>query len=264
MKTDIKLNLKTVYHEKQFLGHCAIHCLNNLFQTSWINYKQLNQIANELCKENDNLLESTLLNTLFSTNITNYKSIIPYYGSFDINCIIKALSIKQYKIVEHILSSDNLLKYDFDSNGYIGLIIHTNQIHMYMPSNHWFSMIRMRKNKISVSTASNRSGINAPKEGGGSGGEYSVYCGTSAPVSESESTLISTLVVTSPTLITTIPTSLNPIPKPMSNMDFDEYMYVLLDSNNEEPIQYNKQGMLDYIVECITKHNGQIFIVSKE
>lgn len=37
-----------MFHEKQYLMHCAVHTLNNLFQESWVTAALMDDIANEL------------------------------------------------------------------------------------------------------------------------------------------------------------------------------------------------------------------------
>lgn len=38
----------TMYHEKQYLMHCAVHTLNNLFQEPWATASLMEDIATEL------------------------------------------------------------------------------------------------------------------------------------------------------------------------------------------------------------------------
>lgn len=37
-----------MYHEKQYLMHCAVHTLNNLFQEPWATAALMEDIAKEL------------------------------------------------------------------------------------------------------------------------------------------------------------------------------------------------------------------------
>lgn len=37
-----------MYHEKQYLMHCAVHTLNNLFQEPWATASLMEDIATEL------------------------------------------------------------------------------------------------------------------------------------------------------------------------------------------------------------------------
>lgn len=43
-----RLEAGGVFHEKQYLMHCAVHTLNNLFQESWATASLMDDIAKEL------------------------------------------------------------------------------------------------------------------------------------------------------------------------------------------------------------------------
>jgi hypothetical protein len=94
------------YHEKQHLGHCAVHALNNLFQEEWSSYDMLNKIAIELHVSNGCVSDS-----MFGFN--PFKSTIPFMGYFDISCIIKALEQRNCRICEHFLKVSDVKSYDF-------------------------------------------------------------------------------------------------------------------------------------------------------
>jgi hypothetical protein len=84
-----------LYHEKQWLGHCAVHALNNLFQEQLVDYDEMCGYAQALHANNSE--------RCLALSVNPYKSCIPYMGYFDISVIIKALDSKQKgKISEHI------------------------------------------------------------------------------------------------------------------------------------------------------------------
>ncbi|CAN0528383.1 unnamed protein product, partial [Ectocarpus sp. 8 AP-2014] len=43
-----KMPSDDMFHEKQYLMHCAVHTLNNLFQESWATASLMEDIAKEL------------------------------------------------------------------------------------------------------------------------------------------------------------------------------------------------------------------------
>jgi len=94
------------YHELQYLGHCAVHVLNNLFQEKWTTYDELIQIAYDLHIANGGVSDS-----IFGLN--PFKSAIPFMGYFDISCIIKALEKRNCRVSEHILKVADLKSFDF-------------------------------------------------------------------------------------------------------------------------------------------------------
>ena len=86
----------SLYHEKQKLGHCAVHALNNLFQEQWVDYDEMCEYAREL----------HYADSPSCLSVNPYMSIIPYMGYFDISVIIKALASKRKgTISEHITAA---------------------------------------------------------------------------------------------------------------------------------------------------------------
>lgn len=92
-----------LYHEKQRLGHCAIHTLNNIYQESWVTYDMIADIAKELHRVD---LWNKSSTSFFGIN--PYMSLFPYYGDFDITCIQRLLEQRGSKIVQHIITEDQM------------------------------------------------------------------------------------------------------------------------------------------------------------
>lgn len=140
------------YHEKQILGHCAIHSLNNLFQSRWISYDDLVHIAQELHQAD----QSAGLASICSFN--PYRSQIPFHGYFDISCIVKALSYKDCELTEHILTTKDVISLDISSSQIIGLIINEKNPSFFCnfwESRHWYSILFDHENLSFVNLDSN-------------------------------------------------------------------------------------------------------------
>lgn len=128
-----------MYHEKQHLAHCAVHAVNNLFQQEWITYSDFAKIAQKLHQLDMN----NGISGSFSFN--PYKSIVPFLGNFDVQCLAEALKFKKCRISEHIviasrISEKTLRVKDSSTVGYI--------INKEIPrwfglrsSNHWFTVL---------------------------------------------------------------------------------------------------------------------------
>lgn len=96
------MKLSSFYHEKQNLAHCAIHTLNNLFQSKWISYSDMKRISIDLYQLDK---QSGLISTC---SLNPYISSLPYVGYFDIACIIKALEDKNCEITQHVININDL------------------------------------------------------------------------------------------------------------------------------------------------------------
>lgn len=141
-----------IYHEKQLLGRCGLHCVNNIFQEKILTYEKMIDITTELYIDDGN-------NGVFSL-FNPYKSIIPYVGYFDINVIIKALSIKKLSISDHIIRIVDLDDYNFESETIIGIIINNNNKYFKLIStNHWFGITKYNNEYYNVDSK-----INNPKK----------------------------------------------------------------------------------------------------
>mmetsp|Transcript_8055 Transcript_8055/g.13665 ORF Transcript_8055/g.13665 Transcript_8055/m.13665 type:complete len:214 (+) Transcript_8055:205-846(+) len=93
-----------MYHEKQLLGHCAVHALNNLFQEQWVDFELMCQHSQELYNED---VQRGFVSKCFSLN--PYKSVIPYYGDFDISVIVRALGAsRRGRLCGHISSLQDI------------------------------------------------------------------------------------------------------------------------------------------------------------
>jgi hypothetical protein len=141
-------NADDIYHEKQILGRCALHCVNNIFQEKLLTYDMMIDITNELYIDDRNIGVFSIFNP--------YKSIIPYVGYFDINVIMKALSIKKYSISDHIVNVIDLNNYNFDCEDIIGIIINNNDKYLKLIStNHWFGIIKYNNEYYNVDSKIN-------------------------------------------------------------------------------------------------------------
>ena len=89
-----------LFHEKQSLGYCAIHSLNNLFQEKWLTYDKFYSISTSLHRAD---IESGNAGW-YSWNPYS----IPIVGYFDIACIIKALEMRHFKVSSHIMNADGV------------------------------------------------------------------------------------------------------------------------------------------------------------
>lgn len=128
------------YHEKQWLGHCAIHTLNNLFQRNWMTYSKMKTISTELYSndQNSGILQQCSWNP--------YSSSIPYLGYFDIGCIVLALKEKDCEIIHHIVLSSDVENLDLSSELIIGLIINeaNSSLFGFWNSRHWYAILIVR------------------------------------------------------------------------------------------------------------------------
>ncbi|CAO1421927.1 unnamed protein product [Diamesa serratosioi] len=76
------MNPSDIYHERQSLMLCAVHCLNNLFQTKAFTKQSLDAISNSLSPDEF---------------INPHKSIFGL-GNYDVNVLIKALDAKNCEL----------------------------------------------------------------------------------------------------------------------------------------------------------------------
>jgi hypothetical protein len=125
------------YHEKQWLGHCAIHTLNNLFQMKWMTYSKMKKISTELYYEDQN---SGLLGPC---SLNPYASQVPYVGYFDIGCLLHALKQKDCEITNHVVNSSDLENMDLSSELILGLIINETSTNLFglWTSRHWYAIL---------------------------------------------------------------------------------------------------------------------------
>lgn len=145
MTSTTLMNSETYYHEKQKLGHCAIHSLNNIFQESWVDYDTLSRYASELY---NNDLESGVCN-YFSCN--PYMSTVPYVGFFDISCLIKAIDTRKSKISHHFANSIELDSFDYFSDSIIGLLLNEeNPNWWFYSSRHWIGISKLNQSYVNL------------------------------------------------------------------------------------------------------------------
>jgi hypothetical protein len=89
-----------LYHEKQRLGHCAVHALNSLFQEDWLNYQIVSNISSELYQSD----KETGMLSWYSWNPYAF----PIFGYFDIACIVKALERKKCHLSNHVANTEGI------------------------------------------------------------------------------------------------------------------------------------------------------------
>ena len=136
------------YHERQWLGHCAIHTLNNLLQSHSFTYQTLKAISNQLYSEDMRMNGNH--RPLCSLN--PYHSHIPYLGYFDISCIVMALKTKDCEIVNHLLRVQDVDHLELNSPLTIGFILNLNNSSLFglWNSRHWFSILYDQEHKSFV------------------------------------------------------------------------------------------------------------------
>ncbi|CAM9924653.1 unnamed protein product [Ectocarpus sp. 6 AP-2014] len=87
-----------MFHEKQYLMHCAVHTLNNLFQESWATASLMEDIAKELFDREASMRKESGMGRMW---FNPYKSVVPQVGYYDINCLLEALKLKKCHISLH-------------------------------------------------------------------------------------------------------------------------------------------------------------------
>jgi hypothetical protein len=176
---------KTMYHEKQHLGHCAVHTLNNLFQSRWASYALLSDIASSLYSQD----RATGLSSVFSLN--PYQSAIPFVGYFDIACIAEALKLQRCRISEHVARESDLDSLNLETDNVVGLIVNQSTSSMigFVRGTHWFAVLKQ--------------------------------CSSTA-------------------------------------------RYVILDSNNDEAVDFTEEELKAFLKSNFAKNNCQIFVVSRD
>ena len=124
---------RTYYHEQQILGRCAIHTVNNLFQAKWMTYEDMCNISLELYSNDPS-----------SSMINPYQSVIPYWGQFDIQCLIKVIESRNCLVTDHLIKLSDVQNYDFYNFKIKGLIVNvqTSYIFNVIQSNHWFAILK--------------------------------------------------------------------------------------------------------------------------
>ena len=131
-------DISNLYHEKQILGRCAIHAVNNLFQSKWLTYDDMCNISLDLYSSDNST--GALINP--------YKSPIPYWGQFDIQCIIKVIDSRSCEVTDHLLKISDIQAFDFYSNtkSIKGLIINIQESFLFntITSNHWYSVLKLK------------------------------------------------------------------------------------------------------------------------
>eukprot|EP01134_Creolimax_fragrantissima_P000768 CFRG0768T1 len=124
--TDIRTGLSSqvmVYHERQRLGWCAKHALNCLVQRKYFSIGALEKIAIDLHRRHG------------FKGRNQHKSIIPWYGNYDVNVIIEAL--KQVRLRIHWFDSRRDLYTDLQWNIVTGIIANVRGNGAISFSNHW-------------------------------------------------------------------------------------------------------------------------------
>mmetsp|Transcript_8017 Transcript_8017/g.10444 ORF Transcript_8017/g.10444 Transcript_8017/m.10444 type:complete len:227 (-) Transcript_8017:59-739(-) len=142
----------SVYHEKQRASHCAIHTLNNLFQEKWMTRSNMDSLADEAFREHKALLRRSGMKTPL---ISPFKSIIPFFGNYDIGVIVKALKIRNANFQKHIFrplgeessassTSAEIEDIDYSSKDLVGFIINCERSQVpIISSKHWYAVARL-------------------------------------------------------------------------------------------------------------------------
>lgn len=86
-----------LFHQKQILLNCAVHCLNNLYQEAWLSSQQMDAIADEMARA-ENL----------SPWWSPYRSFIPRVGNYDVLVLVEALKKRGGAITSHYLKNTQL------------------------------------------------------------------------------------------------------------------------------------------------------------
>jgi hypothetical protein len=124
-----------LFHEKQWLGHCAIHTLNNLLQEKWMSYEEMTKIS-------EKLHQADRISGLTEGFFNPYQSFLPYAGYFDIGCIRMALEDKSLFLSEHIALTDHIDQFDWTKPTIIGIIINEEIISVFWRSCHWIALLK--------------------------------------------------------------------------------------------------------------------------
>ena len=124
-----------LFHEKQWLGHCAIHTLNNLLQEKWMSYEDMTRISQKLH-------HTDRINGLTEEFFNPYQSVLPYAGYFDVGCIRTALEDRNLFLSEHIARADLLEYFDWTKHTIIGLIINEEINSIFWRTNHWIALLK--------------------------------------------------------------------------------------------------------------------------
>ncbi|CAM9635413.1 unnamed protein product [Ectocarpus sp. 13 AM-2016] len=87
-----------MFHERQYIMHCAVHTLNNLFQESWATASLMEDIAKELFNREASMRKESGMGRMW---VNPYKSVVPQVGYYDINCLLEALKLKKCHVSLH-------------------------------------------------------------------------------------------------------------------------------------------------------------------
>ncbi|CAM9997505.1 unnamed protein product [Ascophyllum nodosum] len=90
--------MASMYHEKQYLMHCAVHTLNNLFQEQWATASLLEDIAKELFDRDVSMRKEAGMGGMW---INPYKCVVPRVGYYDITVLLEALKLKDCHVSVH-------------------------------------------------------------------------------------------------------------------------------------------------------------------
>lgn len=124
---------EALFHEKQSMFmFCGIHCLNNLFQSREFTKEQFD----DFCK---NLSPDSIINP--------HKSILGI-GNYDVNCLMQALSVKNYELIWFDKRKD-ITEETISINEAFGFISNINSnvtmgfINLPIKTRHWISFRRL-------------------------------------------------------------------------------------------------------------------------
>jgi hypothetical protein len=135
-------------HERQHLGHCAVHTINNLCQEHWMTYDDFRVIAHRLHADD------IALGNAPSYALNSYRSLIPLWGCFDIVVVIAALKLRQLRLSEHITlhtwqsrktaANDVVVSPEILATVF-GIIIHRSERRFMglLNSQHWYAIAKV-------------------------------------------------------------------------------------------------------------------------
>lgn len=130
-----------IYHEKQSLQLCLLHCLNNLFQgKDAFTRMELNAIAESLNHDDPNRGAWTPLSVIFKPH---YNALT---GNYDINVLIAALEAKGKKVVWHDRRNGaSTIDFDGTENELMGIVLNVRvrKLLGLWKGRHWFTLRRI-------------------------------------------------------------------------------------------------------------------------
>lgn len=88
---------ESLFHERQSLLNCAVHCLNNLYQQRWVDAAAMDALADRVAAENQ-----------ASSWWNPYRSVLPRVGNYDVTVIVEALKQQDGSLAMHLLNNKHM------------------------------------------------------------------------------------------------------------------------------------------------------------